>query len=368
MNSDTAFLRASSAAMGFLEMSLLGFASPTGWGRGMEYKINAYRDFVFNSTCDCDIVILVDSSDVIVLGSPEEIRSRFIALERKWRLSLFFAAEPRCTQWGVSICDRLKNRTSGKGPWQFLNSGLLVARAAALRQLLPERLEKPLAHDQEWMREQFLQHPDIVGIDFDTDLMLVPFGIGKVFTGPWSDDAGQPKDSILFEDGAIHNTKTGTKPLLLHFAGPGHWPGFVLKHGTSGLAEMGVSPSDVIRHWIQRDRYSCSLLELFLQRFPEHAQQLHLSKLDHSLPLIKPSWRSFCAGSGRHSPFRVKVDMLEDFNALLFALTASVFTCACITLKPLRFCGRRARLVLSKVHVSAFLSFSDGLPTSTKGL
>ena len=44
-----------------------------------------------------------------------------------------------------------------------------MARTAALRKLFHQRFDKPLAHDQEWMREQFLDRPDLVGIDFDTD-------------------------------------------------------------------------------------------------------------------------------------------------------------------------------------------------------
>jgi len=351
MNTDTVFLRGSSAAMGFSAIEMLGFGARTGWGRGMEHKLNSYRDYAFNNSCGCDISILVDSSDVIVVGSPEEIRSKFIGLERKWGLSLFFAAEPSCTQWGVTICDRLKERTAGKGPWRFLNSGLLVARTSALRKLFHQSVDKPLAHDQEWMREQFLARPDLIGIDFDADLLMVPYGIDNVFNGSWSEHAGQPRNSIVFRDGAIHNTKTGTKPLLLHFPGPGHWPGFILKRSSHGLAELGVTPSDVLRHWIQGDRCSCSLLEFFLHQFPRHAKQLRLTDIDYTLPRLLPSLRTFCAGNGRLSPFRVMVDMLDTLTAacvIILGLMLALFLCCGVRLG----CASNTRSLIFHLPIS----------------
>jgi len=229
----------------------------------MQYKLNAYRDYAFNNSCGCDISILVDSSDVIVVGSP-----------------------------------------------------------------------------------------DLVGIDFHTDLLMVPYGIDNVFNGSWSEHAGQPRNSIVFRGGAIHNTKTSTKPLLLHFPGPGHWPGFVLKRASHGLAELGVTPSDVLRHWIQGDRYSCSLLEFFLHQFPRHAKQLRLADIDYTLPLFLEPWRTFCAGNGRLSPFGVMVDMLDALTAacvIIFGLVMAVCLCSGIGLG----CASNTRCSIFQLPISS---------------
>ena len=159
----------------------------------MEVRLAEYRRYVQDHACPCDIVIFVDSADVMILGSPTEVEKRFRLLEGKWNRSLFFAAETVCQDWDVTdkhpvytspLCDELDAASHGRGPWRYPNAGSMAGRGRVFQRVFrDEPIPQALKHDQPWWRRSvYLKHLGVVSPDFNNDLFQIVTGIEHAFS------------------------------------------------------------------------------------------------------------------------------------------------------------------------------------------
>eukprot|EP00401_Gymnodinium_catenatum_P009640 CAMPEP_0117469478 /NCGR_PEP_ID=MMETSP0784-20121206/6712_1 /TAXON_ID=39447 /ORGANISM="" /LENGTH=288 /DNA_ID=CAMNT_0005263519 /DNA_START=173 /DNA_END=1036 /DNA_ORIENTATION=- len=280
MRLNNVYLKVSAEAHGFMNLVFLGVGALARWGVGMEHKLNMYRKYVMTNACECDIVLLVDAGDVMVLGSASEVEQRFLVMEAKWRRSVFFGAEATCSQWEIPVCDKLEAITAGKGTWRFLNSGLLAGRGRALQRMFEDTIKQPIKHDQEWCRLYFVDHLEEVGIDYDADLFVVAFSVEGLFSGEWSVEEGQPAGTIAWTEAegdlpaGVVSPKTNTRPIVLHFAGPGKWQRWWPPDRSTSMASPTKGVGDSFFHVLQGHVQSCAIHEVFLRLFPAHAAAL----------------------------------------------------------------------------------------------
>lgn len=334
MRMSTVYLRVSAEANGFTNLVVLGTGVDAKWGKGMQFKINTYRQYVFEHVCDCDIALLVDAGDVLVLGGPEAVRSRFKGLETKWNRSLFFGGEPACTQWEIPTCEGLEEITRGHGQWRFLNSGLIAGRGHTLKSLMPEEITEDVKHDQEWMRLRFIERHKEVGIDYDTDLFLVAAGVEGALSGKWSEDSlGQPSGSIALDPGppaGVVHRPTGTRPLILHFPGPGKWPAWLPADRHTTISVRGKSFRDNVWHVLKGDVETCALQETFVHLFPKHAASLQIDRDDYGLLTFLPKHRPRCVGLDEKSPWVAVSTIYGTLNRCANLMGLSLLCCSCL--------------------------------------
>ncbi|CAE7258929.1 unnamed protein product, partial [Symbiodinium pilosum] len=115
-------------------------------------------------------------------------------------------------------------------PWRYLNSGLMGGRVWAMRIFFEEMLkDRPLDDPSEdqvvCANFSLFKRPDLVALDYNSELFLNVFGIEGILEGPWQTAIGQPLGSVALvkSDGRwwIENRLTKTRPLVFHFPGPG---------------------------------------------------------------------------------------------------------------------------------------------------
>jgi len=341
MRPSTVYFTASAEAHGFTQLSIMGTGKSATWGKGMQHKLNSYRNYLQANVCDCDIVLLIDAGDVLILGSPGEVKDRFEMLEAKRGLSVFFGGEVICTEWAIPVCKPLDELTKGRGDWRFLNSGLIAGRGSVLKRIFPEPLTEVIKHDQEWFRSYFLEHHDELGlgIDYQTDLFIVIGGVEGVWSGDWIDLLGQPKGSIGLEQvGAelkVVNTRSHTYPLIAHFPGVGKWQAWIPGDRSTTVARRANSFPDAVWHFFKGDVESCALHELFLTLFPKEAKALKMTQLERYTWLrALPDHRPTCVSLDNLSPwggFDVLFNTASWFALTTFVLQA-LLSVACVAL------------------------------------
>ncbi|CAE8592815.1 unnamed protein product [Polarella glacialis] len=234
-----------SANLNIGPVSVLGFGEQASWGPELEKKINAARRFLFQLDApEEDLVLMMDSYDTLVLGDSPGILSRFAALERRTGRQIFFSAETDCAgAFCQPMAEVAKQQFNVTTPWIYLNSGLIAGRLGALRAMLesPANLtDCPECYaDQEWYSRYFLQHGDVVGLDYRCELLQIVFNVDNIIVHS-RPGSNQPVGALLLSPSPgwvdngnnnsnnnrvlLVNVVTGTQPALLHFPGPGHWP------------------------------------------------------------------------------------------------------------------------------------------------
>jgi len=231
-----AVLQTSAEAHG-LYPHILGYGRRAWWPAGLGVKINMLRDFVNSRHVRKeDVVVFADAFDVIVFGGEEEIVEGFLDMERRHGRSLFFNAEVYCYPRIGGLCE---DYPPSPTHWRYLNSGLVVGRAWALRELLRDPAPEVIqGGDQAWYQRQFRSknHSGLIDLDRECRFLCAVSGDG---TG-----------LVLSGDHRLVRSDTGYRPPLVHFAGTGHWTQWPKERdgATSVLADIfGKLYPDVAR-------------------------------------------------------------------------------------------------------------------------
>merc|ERR1719356_2372502 len=139
---------------------ILGYGDVAWWPDGLGAKINALRRFVLSDAADEDVVLFLDAFDVLVFAGPEEVMARFAEMEARSQRSIFFNAEEHCAPDFQDIC----TASYPKAPdprWRYLNSGMLIGRGAALKEMLRDPVDDVIPFgDQTWYQRYLLRHQD----------------------------------------------------------------------------------------------------------------------------------------------------------------------------------------------------------------
>lgn len=223
-----------SASKNGIAVVMLGQGTKSEWSKlGFQARINTYRRFVLElpEGAGHDVVLFVDGFDALLFGPGDEILNAFEALEAKRGCSLFMGAEALCSDTDVckrlaKLADSLKVAT----PWKYINGGLLAGRVAALRQLWGQEVNLTACSecntDQEWFALRMLEDPKALALDYGCELFQNVINIQGLHEKPYPEvPAGA---LVLSEDNdeeppVLVNTLTGTRPLVAHFPGRGHW-------------------------------------------------------------------------------------------------------------------------------------------------
>lgn len=206
---------------------VMGYGHEATWAYGLSTLANLVRDFIFNRTEPEDIVLFFDAWDVIFQGGENEIVSRYLEIEQREKKELIYHAERDTTKHSRAGYPQIDSI------WRYLNCGLYIGRSRAMRLLYKEALPPQLVDEhgkpmrlQTWHTHYWLDHLESVTIDSKCELMQVVNMIDNVHVnGMHSDAAASPGNTgMVVRDGLFRNTVTNTTPLILHFAGMGHWP------------------------------------------------------------------------------------------------------------------------------------------------
>jgi hypothetical protein len=112
-----------------------------------------------------------------------------------------------------------------RGPFRYLNSGVYLGLAGAIREALEELDPSPGDDDQRLYTRYFLEHGDRVRLDVRAQLFQNLYRV-------------RPEDLCLEEDRPVRlrSRWTGTQPCVLHGNGPGRE---TFLHVTRRLEEVG---------------------------------------------------------------------------------------------------------------------------------
>lgn len=198
-----------------LTLQFIGLGMNAWWPAGLGTKINAYRQFVLRHAADDDLVLMVDAFDVLLFGGWLEIVAGFEEIESQHHRSILFNAESNCFPWNCTEQPfSLEPRASGAaGERRFLNSGILIGRGRALRQMMKDKVPDVIkGSDQAWFQSYFKDHPEQILLD--TNCRLICLINGDL----------ESNNLQLTPDGRVRDRVTGNQPAVLHAVGPTHWP------------------------------------------------------------------------------------------------------------------------------------------------
>jgi len=128
-------------------------------------KLRETRDFIFNEKIrPQDIVLFTDAYDVVYGGSQIEVLKRFIQQKKP----IIFGCESQCHP---------DKDNSSKYPEQttefpYLNSGMFIGYAWALRYCLLDYEYNDADDDQRFWTKQYLQYPWLFKLDHENQLFL----------------------------------------------------------------------------------------------------------------------------------------------------------------------------------------------------
>ena len=192
-------------------------------GPGGGQKVNLVRDFLA-TTGDNDIVLFMDGYDVLVNDDLATVVQRLHDMES----DVVFAAEKTC--WpDASISDQFPESHTD---YKYLNSGLYVGKAGALKQLFADTIADH-EDDQLYMQKQFLNKSRLDSLNITAKLDVENYIFQCV---------ARTKDAIRIKPNRqLLNIDTRCCPCILHGNG-----GEEDKQRFNQLAEsLGVSPDQV---------------------------------------------------------------------------------------------------------------------------
>lgn len=152
-----------------IQMRILGREEnrPIGWqSRGnFGIKLKKVYEFLQNPELSNDAIILfTDAYDVAYFGTQSNILSTYTSFAKP----IVFGGEKHCNP------DPHKKRdypdTTSEFP--YLNSGLFIGKVWALRQCMQGYAYNDAHDDQRYWTSKFLQHPDLITIDYGARMFL----------------------------------------------------------------------------------------------------------------------------------------------------------------------------------------------------
>jgi len=161
-------------------------------------KLKEVRDFLLcDDVLDSDIVLFTDAYDVVYYGTREEIIRRYLAFSKP----IVFGCETTCNP--IPAYEKYYTHKTCEFP--FLNSGLFIGRAWALRKCIRDYKYNDKDDDQAFWTVQFLEtNKDLITLDYENRLFLNTYGIDL---------------SLIQFAGGLCSYK-GATPLFVHVNGP----------------------------------------------------------------------------------------------------------------------------------------------------
>mmetsp|Transcript_15515 Transcript_15515/g.30014 ORF Transcript_15515/g.30014 Transcript_15515/m.30014 type:complete len:340 (+) Transcript_15515:176-1195(+) len=204
---------------------VVGFGAEASWAWGLHLLVNKIRDYVFTRTEEDDLVLFFDAWDIVFVAGEDEIVDRYLEMEARMGIELVYSAEERC-----SYPERQAEFKNTSTPYRYLNSGVYMGRARRFRDLFKDPMTGDVVDKagkkirlQNWHIQYYLDNQDSVMLDSGCELATTAAGIDGLYVS----SLGPPGDADLMlegnHSGRIRNTITGTHPLIIHFAGIGHW-------------------------------------------------------------------------------------------------------------------------------------------------
>jgi hypothetical protein len=173
---------------------------PIGWNSTGNFgvKLKEVRDFLmWTAVLDNDIVLFTDAYDVLYQGNQKEIVRRYLEFSKP----IVFGCETTCNP--VPSYQAFYDKKNCEFP--YLNSGLFIGRAWALRKCISEYLYNDKDDDQAFWTVQFLQtNKDLFKLDYKNSLFLNTYGIDL---------------SLIHKTDSGHEYK-GANPIFIHVNGP----------------------------------------------------------------------------------------------------------------------------------------------------
>jgi hypothetical protein len=197
-----------------------------GWGErwiGSGGKLISICKFIKDLPAN-EIILSVDPFDVIFLTDLEEIEAKF-----REKNTPFLCGALKLSAFNARVYDHEFNRTLEPTPetptgYNFLNAGTWISTAGYAFRLLKQCIEggkiNPGDIDQEILTSLYIEDNFRVNIDWKCELFHNLLFRNFVTRQPDLSD-------ILFQDGRIRNTATGSWPLLIHASGNTLMAGFV---------------------------------------------------------------------------------------------------------------------------------------------
>ena len=169
-----------------------------GWNAAGNFgvKLKEVRDFVLRSdVLDNDIILFTDAYDVLYFGDQKEIVRRYLEFDTP----IVFGCETTCNP--VPSYAKYYKYTDCEFP--YLNSGLFIGKAWALRQYISQYQYNDKDDDQAFWTARFLESNHFA-LDYKNSIFLNTYGI----------DLSLVKRT---EDGYEYK---GAKPIFIHVNGP----------------------------------------------------------------------------------------------------------------------------------------------------
>lgn len=154
-------------------------------------------------TGDATHLMFIDARDVVVLDSPDEVMKRYFAFNHPW----VYNAEPFI--WSQESFQPEDYPTPGCR-YRYLNAGASIGEIEHMRKWMSlwtngGELPMEIVTDQDWMAHRFVESwPYAIMLDHNCDLFQCMCG---------SDVCTE------VSPGRIHNTLTGTSPIIIHYNG-----------------------------------------------------------------------------------------------------------------------------------------------------
>ena len=266
--SDPRLAYASASAQHFgLELTVLGAGRKAWWPEGLGLKINLVREYALSLANAEDVILVLDAYDVIVLADAAEILRRFDTFPKG---TTVFNGEQGCFPAHFAALYPAAHAS----PWYHLNSGAYIGTVASIKRLVPAPVPEVIeGSDQAWFQDRYVGSEsgyvksgggeaaapgERWGIAVDAKCTIFQININLDAPGYEIDWRGAELEltpgAIDAHPGvAVRNTRWDTHPVVLHFAGPGHWAG---KFGVTALSRIfkRVFPAESAR---RERRFEC---------------------------------------------------------------------------------------------------------------
>jgi hypothetical protein len=145
-----------------------------------------------------DLILFTDAYDVAYCGSQKEILDRYSTFAKP----IVFGSEVYCNPM-PELATQYKNRTV---EFPYLNSGLFLGRAGALRKCMSGYIYNDQHDDQLFWTRKLLAYPEYIELDYENLLFLNTVGIDETKFS-WNPE----------ENRAYYK---GKNPLFVHVNGP----------------------------------------------------------------------------------------------------------------------------------------------------
>ena len=147
--------------LGLQENRSIGWEGTANFG----VKLRETRDFLFHPQINPqDIVLFTDAYDVVYCGSQNEIGKRFLEMDKP----IVFGCESQCHP-DANVATLYPNRQM---EFPFLNSGMFIGYAWALRHCLTGYEYNDAHDDQRYWTKQYFKHSGLFGLDCENRLFL----------------------------------------------------------------------------------------------------------------------------------------------------------------------------------------------------